>query len=127
MTHDYIILSNNKQLIKVLSSDIVYIFSEGSYSSMIMSNGRKHVFSFNLSAFEKQLEIQLGVESQIFIRLGKSLIINRNYIYCINITQQKITLFVPSTNKEFLLSASLDALKTLKKMIENNIKRRLRL
>lgn len=127
MTHDYIILSNNKQLIRVLSSDIVYIFSEGSYSSMIMSNGRKHVFSFNLSAFEKQLEIQLGVESQIFIRLGKSLIINRNYIYCINITQQKITLFVPSTNKEFLLSASLDALKTLKKMIENNIKRRLRL
>ena len=34
---------------------------------MVLIDGRKHVFSFNLSSFEKQLETQLGLESQIFI------------------------------------------------------------
>lgn len=94
---------------------------------MILINGKKHVFSFNLSSFEKQIESQLGRESQIFIRLGKSLIINSNYIYCIDITQQKIILLSSNTNQEFSLSASRDALKTLKKILENNTNRRLRI
>lgn len=127
MTRDHIILSNSKLLIRVLSSDIIYVFSEGSYSTMILSNERRHVFSFNLSTFEKQIEAQLGVECQCFIRLGKSLIINSNYIYSINVVRQEIVLFVSQTNEKITLSASLDALKALKKLLENNIKRRLRI
>lgn len=127
MTHDYIILSNSKLLIRVSSSEIIYVFSEGSYSTMVLTYKRQHVFSFNLSAFEKQLETQLGIESQSFIRLGKSLIINSDYIYSIDIVRQEIVLFSPQTNEKFSLPVSLKALKTLKKIIENNIDRRLRI
>lgn len=127
MTHEYIILSNNKLLVRVRSVDIAYVTSDGSYSTMVLTGGKKHVFSFNLSAFEKLLEAQLGTGAQVFIRLGKSLIINSAYIYCINITQQTVTLSVPDAEREFELTASLDALKALKKLIENNINRRLRI
>lgn len=127
MNQDSLILSNNILLVRVHYYDIAYIKSEGSYSTMILINGKKHVFSFNLSSFEKQIESQLGRDSQIFIRLGKSLIINSNYIYCIDITQQKIILLSSKTNQEFSLSASRDALKTLKKILETNTNRRLRI
>ena len=89
MEHNYVILSKCNVLVRVIASDIIYISSEGSYSTMVLIDGRKHVFSFNLSSFEKQLETQLGLESQIFIRLGKSLIINSKYIKSINVPSQE--------------------------------------
>lgn len=47
MEHNYVILSNNNVLVRVIASDIIYISSEGSYSTMVLIDGRKHVFSFN--------------------------------------------------------------------------------
>ena len=124
MEYKYIILSNTNVLIRITAADIAYISSDGSYSTMTLVNGRKHVFSFNLSAFERQLETQLGLESQTFIRLGKSLIINSRYIYCINVSGQELTLLCLSEAGEFTLSASREALKALKTMIENQLKSR---
>ncbi len=120
----YLILSNSNVLVRVAVPDIAYISSDGSYSTMVLTDGRKHVFSFNLSAFEKLLESQLGLESQVFIRLGKSLIINSNYIYCINIPSQELVLSGSGMGEGFTLSASREALKSLKSMIEENVKSR---
>lgn len=124
MDSKYIILSNSNVLVRVAALDIAYISSDGSYSTMILIDGRKHVFSFNLSAFEKLLESQLGFESQVFIRLGKSLIINSHYIYCINIPLQELILSSSKMSETFTLKASREALKSLKVMIEENVKSR---
>lgn len=124
MEHNYVILTNSNVLVRVIASDIIYISSDGSYSTMVLIDGRKHMFSFNLSSFEKQLEAQLGLESQIFIRLGKSLIINSKYIYSINVPAQELILSCSSIPGEFILNASRDALKSLKSMIEINLKTR---
>ncbi|HCN52359.1 MAG TPA: hypothetical protein DIS88_00725 [Prevotella sp.] len=124
MDHNYVILSNSNVLVRVTASDIVYISSDGSYSTMVLIDGRKHMFSFNLSSFEKQLETQLGLESKTFIRLGKSLIINSIYIYSINIPAQELILSCSSNPGEFVLNASRDALKSLKLMIETILKTR---
>lgn len=124
MEHNYVILTNSNVLVRVIASDIIYISSDGSYSTMVLIDGRKHMFSFNLSSFEKQLETQLGLESQIFIRLGKSLIINSKYIYSINVPAQELILSCSSIPCEFILNASRDALKSLKSMIEINLKTR---
>jgi DNA-binding LytR/AlgR family response regulator len=69
------------------------------------------------------LENQLGTEAQIFIRVGKSLIINYTYIYSINLSQQELTLsgVMP---KDIILSASKDALKALKRMFEDSINKK---
>lgn len=124
MDFKYLILSNSNVLVRVAVPDVAYISSDGSYSTMVLTDGRKHVFSFNLSTFEKLLESQLGLESQIFIRLGKSLIINSNYIYCINIPSQELILSSDKMAEWFTLNASRDALKSLKSMIEENVKSR---
>ena len=124
MDFKYLILSNSNVLVRVAVPNVAYISSDGSYSTMVLTDGRKHVFSFNLSTFEKLLESQLGLESQIFIRLGKSLIINSNYIYCINIPSQELILSSDKMAEGFTLNASRDALKLLKSMIEENVKSR---
>ena len=51
------------------------------------------------------------------IRIGKSLIINRNYVYYINIPKQKLTLSDAATFSHTVV-ASKEALKQLKELLE---------
>lgn len=83
----YIILTNANEVVRVSPERIAYISSDGNYSSMMLIDNEKHVFSFNLSAFEKILKQQLDNEAQTLIRLGKRLIINSRHIYYINISK----------------------------------------
>ncbi len=118
----YIILTNSNEVIRVSPERVAYIISDGNYSSMVLIDNEKHVFSFNLSAFEKIVEQQLGSEEQPLIRLGKQLIINSKYIYYIHINKQQITLSDISFPTKFTLKASKEALKTLKANFEESIK-----
>lgn len=117
----YIILTNSNEVVRVSPERIAYISSDGNYSAMVLTDSEKHVFSFNLSAFEKILEQQLDSEAQTLIRLGKRLIINSRYIYYINIGKQQITLSDISFPTKFILKASKDALRTLKTTLEESI------
>jgi DNA-binding LytR/AlgR family response regulator len=120
----HLILFNNYLLLRIVPERIAYIISDASYSTMKLIGGEEHVFSFNLSAFEKQIEQQLGSDAQIFVRLGKSLIINSNYIYSINLTKQELILSDMSFSKQFVLTASKEALKLLKSVLEDSMKSR---
>jgi len=91
---------------------------------MTLIDKEEHVFSFNLASFEKLIEQQLGTDAQTFIRLGKSLIINGKYIYYVNVSKQQIILSDSSFANKFTLSASREALKALKTVLENSIKSR---
>lgn len=84
---NYLTVSNNTILVRVLDTGIVYISSDGSYTTMKLINGEEYTFSFNLSAFEKIIEQQLKDHASIFIRVGRSLVINSNFIYVININK----------------------------------------
>jgi DNA-binding LytR/AlgR family response regulator len=64
---------------------------------------------------------QLGTEGLQFIRIGRGLIINRNYIYYINIQNQKLILSDVSRFTH-TVSASKEALKQLKDLIEKEAK-----
>lgn len=117
----YLILSNNYSLLRVAIDRIAYIASDGSYSTLKLINGEEHTFSFNLSSFEKILEHQLQTKAEIFIRIGRSFIINSNYIYTIHITKQELILSDSSFSEKFTLQISKEALKALKTIIENFI------
>lgn len=117
----YIILTNSNEVIRVSPERIAYVTSDGNYSSMMLTDGEKHVFSFNLSAFERILDGQLDSEAQTLIRLGKRLIINERYIHYINISKQQITLSDISFPTKFNLTASKEALRTLKATLEETV------
>ena len=118
-----LLISTTNELIRVYPERIVYISSDGNYSVMVLHDKTEHLFSFNLSHFQKILEEQMKAEASDFIRIGKSLIINRNYIYKINIGKQTLIMSDMKLVNSFTLSASKEALKQLKCFVERENRR----
>ena len=118
----YLMFINSNEVVRVSPERIAYVSSDGNYSTMVLIDNEQHLFSFNLSAFEKLIEQQLGTDVQTFIRLGKSLIINARYIYYVNIPKQQLILSDIGFSGKFTLSASKEALKALKIMLEKQLR-----
>ena len=113
----YLIISTSNELVRIAPDRIVYISSDGNYSTLIQADGDIRMLSFQLGQIEKMIASQLGVEGNIFIRIGKSLIINRSYIYYINVPKQKLVLSDVETVNH-TVTASREALKQLKEFLE---------
>lgn len=116
-----IIISSTNELVRVLPQRIVYISSDGNYSTMVLHDKTEQLFTFNLSHFQKIIEMQLKEDARTFIRIGKSLIINKEYIYKINMGRQQLVLSDMVLNESFMLSASKEALRQLKILLEKEI------
>ena len=116
-----LVISTSIDLVRIAPEKIVYIASDGNYSTLVQTDNEVRMLSFQLGQIEKMISSQLGSEGNIFIRIGKSLIINRSYIYYINISKQKLTLSdVASFNHS--VTASKEALKQLKELLEKEVK-----
>lgn len=113
----HLIISTSNDLVRIAPDRIVYISSDGNYSTLVQADGEMRMLSFQLGQIEKMIACQLGTEGNIFIRIGKSLIINRSYIYYINIPKQKLVLSNADTVNH-TVTASRDALKQLKELLE---------
>ena len=87
-----VIINTTNELIRIQPEVIVYAISEGNYTTVVLMDLTEHLFAFNLSHLEDLLHEQLGEEDAMFIRTGKRLIINREYIYKVNISKQQLIL-----------------------------------
>ena len=114
-----LIISNTNELVRVRPERIVYIESDGNYSMMVLHDKTEHVFTMNLAHFQQLIESQLGKSAEIFIRIGKQLIINREYIFKINVNKQTLIMADMALNHVFTLTASKEALRQLKTYMES--------
>lgn len=112
-----LIISTSIDLVRISPDRIVYIASDGNYSTLVQTDGEMRMLSFQLGQIERMIATQLEQEGRNFIRIGKSLIINRSYIYYINVPKQKLTLS-DVENFSHTVAASKEALKQLKELIE---------
>ena len=87
----------------------------GGHAPFSPFNGKPHKMTFKLHFFD---EVFQKLKNNIFVRVGKSLIVNKNYIYVINITSQELLLGGSHLRGDFKLKASREALKELKALIE---------
>ena len=117
----HLIISTSVDLVRIAPEKIVYIASDGNYSTMVQADNEVRMLSYQLGQIEKMIASQLGDEGNNFIRIGKSLIINRSYIYYINITKQKLVLS-DATSFNHTVVASKEALKQLKELLEMEVK-----
>lgn len=117
---NHIVISTSIDLVRIAPDKIIYISSDGNYSTIMQIDGEMRTLTLQLGQVEKLLERQLGKEGKIFVRLGKSIIINRSYIYYINPSRQKLTLSDASTFS-FTITASKEALKQMKEIIEKEV------
>ena len=117
----HLIISTSIDLVRIVPERIVYISSDGNYSTLVQTDNETRMLSYQLGQIEKMIGSQLGAEGKVFIRIGKSLIINSSYIYHINIPRQKLILSdVDKFNHT--VQASKDALKQLKELLEQEAK-----
>lgn len=117
----YFVISTSIDLVRVAPEKVVFISSDGNYSTLMQANGESRVLTYQLGQVADMISAQLGSEGKVFIRVGKSLIINYSYIYYINIPKQRIILSDMSTFSHSL-SASKEALKKVKDFLDQEAK-----
>ena len=119
MSNKVLIISNTNELARVKPERVVYVESDGNYSTMVLHDKTQLVFTMNLAHCQQMMEEQLGREAMTFIRIGKQLIINREYIFKINVNSQTLIMSDMALNQAFTLQASKEALKQLKAYMES--------
>lgn len=115
-----LVISTSIDLVRIAPEKIVYVASDGNYSTLVQTDNEVRMLSYQLGQIERMISSQLGSDGNIFIRIGKSLIINRLYIYYINIPKQKLILS-DIASFSHTVTASKEALKQLKELLEKNI------
>ena len=113
-----IIISKGTELVRVPADCLMYVSSEGNYSNVVTSDGKSRLVTYQLGQIEDAINDQLGDEGMTFLRLGRSLIINTEYIYLVDVAKQMLILsdFHGSFHE---LSASKEVLTKLKAYIES--------
>ena len=109
--------STTSELLRVPAGAVVYIQADGNYSSIITADAAEHVLTLQIGQIERRIAVMAAPGDHRFIRIGKSLIVNSHYISFINIKRQKLVLSDCHTFSHEL-SASREALKTLKDVLE---------
>ena len=75
-------------MMRVEVDDIVYVKADGNYCDLVLINGRSRKLTFQLNHFEKNFALLDNADQ--FIRVGRSLIVNRNYVQEIDLLEQSI-------------------------------------
>lgn len=106
MSNKVLIISNANELVRVRPERIVYVESDGNYSTMVLHDKTEYVFTMNLAHCQQMIEDQIGKEAMTFIPIGKSLIVNRAHIFKINVNKQQLVMSNMEVNQAFTLQAS---------------------
>ena len=110
-------ISTSIGLYRIPTEDIAYIEASGNYCDVCLFNGERVTMTFQLHYFVDALA---QLKEQIFARVGKSLIVNKNFVYSINLASQDLRLMDHRMHKDFRLKASKEALKELKTILEQD-------
>ena len=115
----YIYFNSRDEFFRIHLTQIVYFMADKNYTVMQLQSGQKLVFTFSLQKMQQYLTEKLQEDARHFARIGKSYIINLNYVYHIDTVKQKLKLFSLDNQKEFSLPISKEASKNLRKLFVN--------
>ena len=112
-----VVISKGTELLRVPSDRLVFISADGNYSNIMTQDNHSKMVSFQLGQLEDLIGDQLGDAGNNFIRLGRVLIINSDFVYSIDIAKQQLILS-DCLNCYHELSASREVLIKLKAYID---------
>lgn len=115
-----LIFTTTTEIVRVPADSVVFITADGNYSAITLADGEKFVLTLQLGQIERRIAEMLDKDDHRFIRIGKSLIVNRDFIAFIHPVRQKMILS-DCRNFRHEVSASKDALKALKELLENEV------
>lgn len=116
-----VFFNSRDELLRVDLNAIVYFEADGNYTKFVSVNGLTSLVFISLGSLEQLLALRLKDVPGKFARIGKSYIVNLDFIYRINTLKQELVL---SDQRFFSKSLSLSklALKNLKEIISPSIK-----
>ena len=112
-----IVISKGTELFMIPARRLVYISSDGNYSNAVTQDGRSILLSYQLGQLEDIISEQLADTGFDFIRLGRKLIVNMDYVHYIDTARQQLILS-DCVSCRHELTASREVLAQLKAYIE---------
>ena len=125
---EWLRISTSAEMVRVATDEIVYVRADGNYCDLVLTNGTRRKMTFQLHFFE---EIFQSLQYNTFVRVGRSLIVNKRYIFVINLTEQQLILFGGNIKEPIAfygqskidrpqnITLARDGLKQLKELLEN--------
>jgi len=112
---EWLKITTNSEIVRISTDEIVYIKGDGNYSDIYLSNDKTENVTSQLHELMDKLA---KISNTPFFRVGKSLIVNKNFIFKVNPGLKKLLLSSSKMEKDILIQASKDALKELKDTLE---------
>lgn len=115
----YLIIKTRDELLRIRISNILYLEADRNYTKLLLTEGIQFTFAINIGKIEGMLDTQASDSRAQLVRVGKSYIINKNYILQINLPKQKLLLLVPGSKPRELIVPR-EPLKALKESLEQD-------
>ena len=115
----YLIIKTRDELSRMRISNILYLEADRNYTKLLLTEGIQFTFAINIGKIERMLDTQASDSGSQLVRVGKSYIINKNYILQINLPKQKLLLLVPGSKPRELIVPR-EPLKALKESLEQD-------
>lgn len=114
---EWLKIPTSTELVRVRTDEIVGVVADGNYSDLWLYDGRRHKLTFKLHYFDEAFD---SLKYNPFVRIGRSLIINKQYVYIINLTDRQCIMAGQPIKGEFKFNAPRVALESLKKYLETD-------
>ncbi len=118
----HLVFTTSTEILRIPADAVVYVAADGNYSAITLADGGNFVLTLQLGQIERRIGEMLEADDNRFIRIGKSLIVNREFIAFINPVRQRMVLSDCRTFRHEV-SASKEALKALKELLETEVSR----
>lgn len=116
-----LLFASTTEMVVVPAGALVFVEADGNYSMLHTADGSQYVLTMQLGQVEMHLFESLAEDDLRFVRLGRGLIVNRDFVALINYPQQRLVLS-DCRKFKYELRASREALKALKDLTEEEIK-----
>lgn len=115
--NESLVISTSIDFIRIPYDELLFVDADGNYSALTTIGDERLLVNLQLGQIEQMLVEQLPTFSHNFVRIGKSLIVNLQYIRYVNVPKQKLSLY-DKNGKKYQLKASKEALRKLKEYLE---------
>lgn len=120
MVNRHLNIVSSSRLVRIPVNYIVYIEADGNYCDIYLHGNIIINVTLQLGQVITQIQEQLPDFKHLFARVGKSMVVNSNYIVDIDLIEKNI-LLVDSKYHQYSKKASRDALKEVKEQLEQRV------
>lgn len=112
----HIYFNNRDEFFRIGLDQVMFFESDRNYTLLYLTTGQKLAFAMSLQRMTDYLSASLGDDAKLFVRVGKSHIINLSYVYNIDLAKRVLKIMPPGSAKAHSLKISHEALRKLRSL-----------